>query len=136
MRTVLVAVPLLLVLAACTQRPPGDPGHSEPDPLRGKTFIATTVTEDGTTRDLVGELSIEFTDDGRLVARPGCNILEGQVDTSNGTLTLAGWGTTDMACDQPRMDQDTFVSGVLNKSPSWRLAGDRLTITSRGTTFD
>lgn len=136
MRSVLLAVPLLLVLAACGQRPAGDAGQSAPDLLRGKTFIATAVTENGKPRDLVAELSVEFTDDGRLVARAGCNILGGEVDTSDGKLAIAQYGGTDMACDPARMDQDNFVSSVLSKSPSWELTGDRLTITSEGTTFD
>jgi heat shock protein HslJ len=132
MRTVLLAVPLLLVLAACGQRA----GQSAPDPLRGRTFVATAVTENGQPHELAAELSIQFTDDGRLIARAGCNMMQGQVDTSNGKLAIAEFATTDMACDQARMDQDTFVSDVLSKTPSWELAGDRLTITSGGTTFD
>jgi heat shock protein HslJ len=136
MRLVLLAVPLLLVLTACGQRPAVDGGQSAPDPLRGKTFIATAVTENGKPRDLIGELSVEFTDDGRLIARAACNMMQGQVDTSDGKLVVAELSTTDMGCDPARHEQDAFVSSVLGKSPSWELAGDRLTIASGETTFD
>jgi heat shock protein HslJ len=136
MRLVFLAVPLLLVLAACGAQSGDVAGSPPPDPLRGRTFIATSVTDDGKPRDLVGELSIEFTDDGRLIARAGCNMLQGQVETTGGRLVVDELGSTDMGCDQARLDQDAFVSGVLSNSPLWELAGDRLTITSGGTSFD
>jgi heat shock protein HslJ len=137
MRLVLVA--LLLVLTACGQRAADNAGGAAgpaPDPLRGRTFLATAVSEDGRPRDL--PLSLQFTDDGRLVARAACNTMQGEVDTSDGKLVIQGEGlsTTDMGCDEARHADDTFVAEVLGASPSWRLAGDELTITSGTTTFE
>ncbi|TDV36801.1 META domain-containing protein [Actinophytocola oryzae] len=133
MRLLFVAVPLLLVLTACGQR-----AGSAPDPLRGRTFIATEVTEDGKPREMTAELSVEFTDDGRLIARAGCNMMQGEVDTSDSKITIGGegLGMTGMGCDPERHEQDSFVSSVLGSTPSWELAGDRLTITSGTTTFE
>jgi heat shock protein HslJ len=136
MRLILVAVPLLLVLASCGQRPAGE---SAPDPLRGKTFLATSVTDDGKPRALLPdtELSVEFTDDGRLIAQAGCNTMQGPVTTAGGKLELGGeLASTAMGCDQARNEQDAFVAEVLRASPSWQLTGDRLTITSGTTTLD
>jgi heat shock protein HslJ len=131
MRRVLLA--LLLVLAACGQRPAGNP--PAPDQLRGRTFLATAITEDGKPRDM--ELSLQFTDDGRLIARASCNTMQGKVDTTGGKLVIdGGLETTEMGCDQARHEQDTFVASVLGKKPSWDLTGDRLTITSGATTFE
>jgi heat shock protein HslJ len=130
MRLVLVA--LLLVLTACGQRSGGAPAS---DPLRGRTFLATAVTDDGSPRDM--KLSIEFTDDGRLIARASCNMMQGDVDTSGGKLVFSGGlATTDMGCDQERHAEDAFVAKVLGGAPSWQLAGDALTITSGKTRFE
>lgn len=135
MRLVFVAVPLLLLLAACGQR--AGEANTAPDPLRGRTFLATTVTEDGKPRELVAEMSVEFTDDGRLIARAGCNMMQGQVDTADGKLVVdGGLSMTDMGCDPARHEQDSFVAGVLGASPAWQLTDSGLTITSGATTFE
>jgi len=138
MRRMLLAVPLLVVLAACGQRPAGDPaGAPAPDPLRGKTFLATAVTEDGRPRALVAELSIQFTDDGRVIARGGCNMMQGAVDTSAGKIVVnGGLASTEMGCAPELHDQDRFVAGVLDGAPSWRLADDKLTITAGSTVVE
>jgi heat shock protein HslJ len=141
MRLRLLAVPLLLVLAGCGERAAGagGPGVPSADPLRGRTFIATAVTEDGRPRELAPdtELSVQFTDDGRLIAQAGCNQMQGEVDTSGGTLSFAeGLSVTEMGCDQARHEQDTFVADVLTATPAWELTGDRFTITAGTTVFD
>jgi heat shock protein HslJ len=130
----LLIVPLLLLLAACGTRPSS---QAPPDPLRGQEFLATAVTQDGKPRALVPdtEVSVEFTDDGRLIARAGCNMMQGPVDTSDGTLVV-DLEMTAMGCDQARHEQDEFVAKVLGASPSWKLTGSDLTITSGSTTFD
>jgi heat shock protein HslJ len=137
----IVAVLMLLVLAGCGGRGAAQeqPPAQQPDPLRGKTFLAMAVTEDGKPRQLAPktELSVEFTDDGRLIARAGCNIMQGRVDTSDGTLTVdGGLSMTEMGCDAPRHDQDAFVAGVLSANPAWELTDGRLTIRTGTTVFD
>lgn len=138
MRPRYLAVPLLLVLASCGQKSAGT-SQSAPDLLQGRTFIATAVTNDGQPHALVPntELSVEFTDDGRLIARAGCNTMQGTVNTADGKLAFDGdLAMTAMGCEQPLQEQDLFVAKVLQASPSWQLANDRLTITSGKTTFD
>jgi heat shock protein HslJ len=137
MRLRYLAVPLLLLAAGCGGQPAGaGPGPTIEDPLRGQTFLATEVTVDGQPHALVAgtEVSVEFADDGRLIAQAGCNNMQGQVDTADGKLAFdGGLSTTDMGCDPPRHAQDEFVAGVLGASPTWRLDGSRLEITA-GTT--
>jgi len=132
----LLAVPLLLVLAACGQRSGGAAGGPAPDPLRGKTFLATAVTEDGKPRTMVAELSIEFTEDGRLIAQAGCNMMQGQVDTTGGKIVVDSLATTEMGCDPARHEQDAFVAKVLGGKPTWALTDQKLTIQSGRTTFE
>jgi len=137
MRLRYLVVPLLLLAAGCGNRPAGSgPGPSVEDPLRGQTFLATEVTVDGQPHALVAgtEVSVEFADDGRLIAQAGCNNMQAPVDTADGKLVFqGGLSTTDMGCDPPRHEQDGFVAGVLGASPTWRLDGSRLEITA-GTT--
>jgi heat shock protein HslJ len=134
MRLRLAAVPLLLVLAACGARAAE---QSAPDPLRGKTFLATAVTENGKPRALVPntEVSVEFTDDGRLIAQAGCNTMQGQVNTANGKLVVDDLASTAIGCPQASGEQDAFVAKVIGASPSWQLDDDQLTITSGTTTL-
>lgn len=138
----IVAVLMLLVLAGCGARGAAQEepaGQQQPDPLRGKTFLAMAVTESGKPRQLAPEteLSVEFTDDGRLIARAGCNIMQGPVDTADGTLTVdGGLSMTEMGCDTARHDQDEFVAGVLSANPKWELTDGRLTIRTGTTVFD
>jgi heat shock protein HslJ len=134
-----LVVPLLLVAAGCGDRAPAGAGQApEPDPLRGQTYLGTEVTRDGAPHALVAdtELSVEFTDDGRLIARAGCNSMQASVDTSDGTLVLrGGLSTTEMGCDKPRHDQDAFVADVLGAKPTWHLDGSRLEIAAGTTTL-
>ena len=133
----IVAVLLLLVLAGCGGR--GAASEQQPDPLRGKTFLATAVTEDGKPRELAPqtELSVEFTGDGRLIASAGCNMMQGQVNTADGTLTVeGGLSTTQMGCDPALHAQDEFVGDVLSANPRWELTDGRLTIRKGTTVFD
>lgn len=133
----IVAVLLLLVVAGCGARTEAQEAPA-PDPLRGRTFVAMAVTDDGKPRQLAPktELTLEFTDDGRLIARAGCNMMQGDVDTSGGTLTVDGLSTTEMGCDPARHEQDEFVSGVLSADPKWELNDGRFTVRSGTTVFD
>ena len=131
-------MPLLLVLAGCGDPPVGSaPATVGPGPVAGQDVPATTVTVDGKPHALVAgtEVSVEFTDDGRLIARAGLQHDAGRRWTRRtGKLAVeGGLATTDMGCDPPRHEQDAFVAEVLGASPTWKLDGTRLTITS-GTT--
>ncbi|GAA0275719.1 META domain-containing protein [Cryptosporangium japonicum] len=138
---VLVAVSLL---AACAAEPPlaargsEDRGVARADaahPLVGTVFRSTGVTEGGADRPLVDGTRIElrFTADGALGVRAGCNRMSGPVTIGDDSLRVGDLQTTDMGCDQPRMDQDAWFAGVLRAGPAWRLDDDTLTLTTERT---
>jgi heat shock protein HslJ len=138
MRLRWLVVGLLVVTAGCGDRGQDAAGDAPVHALRGQTFTAGELTVDGTAHPLVDgtELTMEFTDDGRLVARAGCNTMQAPVDVADGTLTVdGGLAMTGMGCDKPRHDQDDLVAEILAATPTWRLDGPTLEITSGTTTL-
>lgn len=123
---------LLLLLAGCGARPAG-PAPADPptDPLRGQTFLSDEVTVGGKPHELSADtqITLNFTDDGRLVATAGCNTMSGPVTTTAGTLDVGdGLATTEMGCDAARLAQDEWLGTVLGAGPRWRLDGPTLTV--------
>jgi heat shock protein HslJ len=135
-RGVVLALPLLL-LAACGDSGDDGPkitGRTVPD-LDGTSWIATKVTEGGKPRALVpgSELRVEFTD-GSISINAGCNGMGGDYTLSEeselGTGTLMG---TEMACAQPLMDQDAWLSGTVFAEPlTVSVDGNVLTLSREG----
>lgn len=126
-----LAVLLLAATSGCGDRAAGQGGD-----LRGKVFVSTSVTEQGKSRALVEGTSIElnFTDDGRLIARAGCNMIQGPVSLDDGKLAATDLGTTAMGCPNPDLHaQDDWLVKLLSATPSWRLDGANLVITGSGT---
>jgi len=133
---VVLALPLLLV-AACGDIGADAPkvaGRTVPD-LDGTSWIATKVTEKGRPRPLVAgsELRVDFAD-GSISINAGCNEMGGGYTLSDeselSTGTLAG---TEMACAQPLMDQDTWLSGTVFAAPlTASVDGDTLTLSREG----
>lgn len=122
---------LLLALTACGNE------SSAGGTLTGKSWLSTAVTENGAPKQLAQNtrVRLQFTDDGRLIADAGCNSMQSKVSTGDGKLTLKGdLAMTDMGCPG-RQDQDGWLSGILSSKPSWKLDGDTLNVTSRGTTI-
>jgi heat shock protein HslJ len=80
------------------------------------TYVVTGVTDDGKQRPLVPstEIRIRFAD-GRITLTAGCNTMSGEYALEQSRLTVASLATTDMGCDQPRMDQDTWLARLFEK---------------------
>jgi heat shock protein HslJ len=133
---VVLAVPLLL-LAGCGDGGSGDPGttgRSVPD-LDGTSWIATSVKEAGRPRALVAgsELRVAFAD-GSISVNAGCNGMGGSYRLSaDSELSVGPLAGTEMACDQPLMDQDAWLSGTVFASPlTAAVEGDTLTLSREG----
>jgi len=100
--------------------------------MQGKVFTSTSVTEQGKPRALVAGTSLElrFTDDGRLLAKAGCNQMQGPVSLDGGKLAVSDLNMTAMGCPNPDLHtQDEWVSKFLRAAPSWRMDGANLVIT-------
>jgi heat shock protein HslJ len=106
------------------------------DQLSGRTFLSTTVTENGKPRALVAgtTVSLHFTDDGRLIANAGCNSISGPATWSGGRIEMQERGMTAMGCPRTGVyEQDSWLSGVLGQKPSWQLTGDSLVVSTATT---
>lgn len=133
-------VALLFVAAGCGDRdrgPAGTPGPPE-YALRGHTFVDGELTVDGKPHQLVDgtEVTVEFTDDGRLIAQAGCNMMQAPVDTADKKLTFdGGIESTAAGCDKASHEQDGLIAEVLSATPTWRLSESKLEIVSGTTTL-
>jgi heat shock protein HslJ len=135
MRTLAVMVAaMVLPLTACGNE--AAPGGAD-GPLKGRSFLATSVTEDGKPKQLAASTRVQFqfTDDGRLIADAGCNSMQSPVSTDGGKLSVKDLAITDMGCDAPRQAQDTWLAGVLQQKPTWKLAANQLNVTAGKTSL-
>jgi heat shock protein HslJ len=135
MRTLaVVAAAIALPLTACgNEAGPGGAGGS----LKGRSFLSTSVTEDGKAKPLAASTRVQFqfTDDGRLLADAGCNSMQAPVSTGGGKLAVKELSITDMGCDAPRHAQDTWLAGVLQQKPTWKLDANQLNVTAGKTSL-
>jgi heat shock protein HslJ len=131
-----LAATALLALTAC-----GNESAARPDSgasLTGRTFLSTSVTENGKPRPLAAktQVRLEFTTDGRLSWNAGCNSSQTSVSTSDGRLSLGKEITsTAMGCMGPLQDQDAWIGRVLLSKPAWKLDGDKLVLSTESTTI-
>jgi len=109
-------------------------GSGAGEGIWGRTFLSAAVTEGGQARPLVEGTQVQLTfENGALKAHAGCNHLAGRASVDGGRLTVSELGSTMMACDPPRMEQDAWLSGFLGSGPTWRLDGDDLVLSGAGT---
>jgi heat shock protein HslJ len=126
---------LLSLLTACGAAGPAGQGAA-PDPgLRGRTFLATSITENGKPHELAPgtNVSFWFSDDGRLLAGGGCNSMSGPVNLTGGHIEVTDLFQTLMGCDQAREDQEGWLRTFLLGKPSWQLDGNNLVVSSDST---
>jgi len=119
-------VVLLLAVTGCG----GQAGDA--NALRGKVFVSTSVSR----HELVEGTSVElrFTDDGRLIARAGCNMMQSPVELDGGKLKVNDLSTTAMGCPKPELhEQDEWLSKVLSATPTWQLRDANLFVTGADT---
>jgi heat shock protein HslJ len=121
---------LVLAVAGCGGR--GTPAAGGDSPLRGRTFLSTTVTEGGKPYQLAekSRVRLQFTDDGRLIADAGCNTMQGPVNLGGNRIEVSDLATTGMGCPAAAQEQDGWLTRFLSGKPSWKLDGSTLVVTS------
>ncbi len=108
-------------------------GHTEgaqimddPSSLEGAQFTGTDAQGHALVEG--SSLQVAFSD-GTVSVHAGCNRLFGPYTVEAGVLRAPHLASTMMACDQPLMEQDTWVSGFLADGPTVALADGTLTLT-------
>ena len=117
----LLAVAAATLIGACSSA--GTPSAPTPT-LDGRTFLSTDVQ--GMTLVLGTRITLTFTD-GSLQASGGCNSMGGTYTIDGERLTTSQMFMTEMACDEPRMQQDEWLARFLGGA-TITLAGDTLAL--------
>ena len=137
-RTALALLALAgLTFAACGSDGDGDgaaDSTSTPtaEDLSGRGFVSSDVTG----YDLVegSEITMNFLDDSVSV-NAGCNTMNGGFEIADGAFVAGQFAMTMMACDDPLMAQDTWLSEFLASSPSISLDGSTLSFSGDDVTI-
>ena len=121
-----------LTLAACGSDDSAASSDLSAEDLSGKGFASSEVTG----HDLVegSEITMSFLDD-RVSVNAGCNTMNGGFEIADGAFTASQFAATMMACEQPLMDQDMWLSEFLSSSPAIALDGSTLTLTGADATI-
>jgi heat shock protein HslJ len=134
--TTLLLLALLFAAGACGREGVSQAGTTDSGEPWGRTFLSTSVTENGRPKPLVAGTRITlnfFTDGHRLGAQAGCNQMSGPASFEDGRLLVSDMATTEMGCDPPRHAQDEWLSQFLTGKPAWARSGSTLTL-DNGTT--
>lgn len=130
MKVVLLLATTLLLVGCGTQPAPS----GELDPLAGRTFLSTGVTEDGAPLELVPDTRIRLNfADGELTAAAGCNTLGGSYRVRDGVLEVGMLRSTHMGCPAPLAEQDRWLTELLEARPTVVVEGDELILTAATT---
>jgi len=107
------------------------PGGTAPQGLDGRTFLSTGIAG----RALVDGSRVRLTFNGNQIGvHAGCNSMGGTYAVDGGHLVLGQMGTTSMACEDPLMDQDAWLSAFLDGA-AIDLVGDTLGLANGGVTL-
>jgi heat shock protein HslJ len=140
MRTslILATVGLAFVTLACgnddADSPATQPPTSSPSDgfdLDGRTFLSTELRANGELRELVPgtRVRVGFVD-GSISISGSCNTASGEYAVEDGVLIADSFAMTEMACEEPRMAQDTLLVEFIGDRPTITLVGETLTLTT------
>lgn len=106
-----------VVLLSCGDRDDAPGPGTEPGQTRlDVTYVVTGVTDGGEPRSLVQGSEIRLRFDGdRLGISAGCNAMGGTYTLDGTRLTVSALSMTEMGCDAPLMEQDTWVAGLFER---------------------
>ncbi|MFT3874689.1 MAG: META domain-containing protein [Nocardioides sp.] len=126
-----------LLLAACGSDDQGsDPGGADSQDSRvaDGTYVSDSVTVAGAEHPLVPGSQIVLTVDGESVhLNAGCNGMSGGATWTSDSLTVGNLAMTQMGCEQPLTDQDTWLAEVFSGKLDVASDGDGFTVTKDDT---
>ncbi len=131
-----IVLPAVLALTSCggeDAQVPADPDQLD---LVGLTFLSDDVTVNDQAYPLVKGSQLRLTfEDGAIGASAGCNSMGGDASWKNAVLIVDGSGLamTEMACEEPLMQQDTWFADILTSKPTLLQDDTTLTLTSDDT---
>lgn len=134
-RFVLPIASLVLVAAcsggAATSSPAPVAAPPTPADLNGRAFLSTDVA--GATLVPGSQVRLTFEGD-TLGAQAGCNSMGGSYAIQGGILQIGPMMTTEMACEEPLMAQDQWLSSFLDGA-TIALDGSTLSLAREGVTL-
>ncbi len=131
------AILLLLVSLATGLSSCGDGSAGVSADLAGRTFISTSVVENGQPISLVAGTRIRLGfGASTLSVSAGCNTGGGDYTVEGGRLLVDAIAMTEMACDDDKMAQDDWLLALLGQHPAISLNGDRLTLRTANVTLE
>ncbi len=133
----LVSTATLLIVVGVLPRPHDDAEEpTDPASLAGTTWLLRSL---GPTGDLhpaltTAEVTLRFSDDGRVNGQAGCNSYFGQYCSSvDGSLTITGLGSTKMFCHEPGvMQQEEDFLNALDAAEKYTVRDGLLLISGGG----
>jgi heat shock protein HslJ len=126
--THLLAVATAAIVVACSS---ADALSPSPASLDGHTYLSTGLK--GAPLVPGTRIRLAFAD-GSLNANGGCNTMGGAYSIDGDRLGTTQMSMTEMGCDEPRMQQDQWLAGLLGLV-TFTLDGDTLTLTDRTVTL-
>jgi heat shock protein HslJ len=124
-----LALLALLLISACSSAGGGSGAPSAS--LDGRTFLSSGVTAHALVPESTVRLQFEG---GRIGGGAGCNQISGPYAIVDRRLTLGQVAMTAMGCEQPLMDQDSWLVSFLGGAKV-TLAGDTLTLVNGDVTM-
>jgi heat shock protein HslJ len=131
MRHLILAAFAATLLSACNLLTPAIPPNAAG--LAGREFWSTSVEGHDLAPDT--QVTLRFGADGTLGVNAGCNTMGGTWSLDGTTLVAQISSMTEMACEEPRMAQDEWVSGFLSGGLSAAIDADELVLTGDGVTM-
>ena len=131
LRALLPMLALALALGACAEEevlvsPPTAPS------LEGSRWVVTGFTLDGTGGPLPAgiRLTLDFDDAGGAGGTAGCNSYFGTVTSTAGGITVAGIGSTEMACEPEVMEREMRFLTALGRVTAFAREAGHLSLTA------
>ena len=96
--------------------------------------LGTFVVSEVTGHEIVPDTAIVITvEEQQLGVQAGCNAMGGGYTIIGQTLLVETMISTMMACDEPLMEQEQWVSAFLTSKPKVTVEGGTIVLTGRGT---